>query len=297
MLRRIIGRGWSVAHATWTGWRRNDGTLLSAATAYYAAFSLFPLCLVLIAGLGFFGRYSAFVQTEQRDLLDHVAKNVSPWLAGELEGILTGVQAQALLGGPLGLLALDPGGHRRLYAIGERLRPHLGHARAGRRRLAGRHPGRAVGPPVGLPHAAGHRGHADRGISDRRGPGGRSPLLAHLPAGDSLGTSSSRCPRSAATRCCWRRSIACFRRSACLGRGARRRIARRRGLGHRAMRLAVWSSASSTVPTASSAPDGRDVLVLLRQRRGLPGAEFVHALGLREQGTGSTGHGPNGGKQ
>ena len=31
--------------------------MLSAAIAYYGAFSLFPLCLVLIAGLGVVGQY------------------------------------------------------------------------------------------------------------------------------------------------------------------------------------------------------------------------------------------------
>jgi len=80
--------------------------MLSAAIAYYGAFSLFPLCLVLIAGVGVVGRYSAFVQSEQRDLIAHVAKNVSPWLADELGAILGGVQAQASFGGTLGLAAL-----------------------------------------------------------------------------------------------------------------------------------------------------------------------------------------------
>jgi membrane protein len=106
MLRSMVHRGWTIVKATGGGWRNDDGALLSAATAYYAAFSLLPLCLVLIAGLGFVGRYSTFVQTEQHNLIEHVAKNVSPWLADELQRILTGVQAQAMLGGPLGLLAL-----------------------------------------------------------------------------------------------------------------------------------------------------------------------------------------------
>lgn len=106
MLRRIIARGWSVLAATWSGWRNDGGNLLSAATAYYAAFSLFPLCLVLIAALGFVGRYSSFAQTQQRALLERVAQNMSPWLAGELQNILADVQARAVLGGPLGMLAL-----------------------------------------------------------------------------------------------------------------------------------------------------------------------------------------------
>jgi membrane protein len=106
MLDWITRRVWPVLRSTWNGWWKHDGNLLSAATAYYAAFSLFPLCLVLIAGLGFVSRYSTFLQAQQRDLVDVVANNVNPWLAGQLEEILAGVQARALLGGPLGLLFL-----------------------------------------------------------------------------------------------------------------------------------------------------------------------------------------------
>jgi len=102
----ITRRGWPILRSTFDGWQKHDGALLSAATAYYAAFSLFPLCLVLIAGLGFVGRHSTFLQTEQHDLIDRVAKNVSPWLASELTSILAGVQTNASLGGPLGLFAL-----------------------------------------------------------------------------------------------------------------------------------------------------------------------------------------------
>lgn len=106
MLKRIGRRTWSVVAATWSGWRKDDGALLSAATAYYAAFSLFPLCLVLMAGLGFVGRHSTFLQTQQRDLLRRVEQNVSPWLAGEMQGVLAGVEAKAVVGGPLGMLFL-----------------------------------------------------------------------------------------------------------------------------------------------------------------------------------------------
>jgi len=80
--------------------------LLSAATAYYAAFSLFPLCLVLIAALGVVGRYSTTLQLQQHDLIVRLSQNVSPWVATQLETILNGVQARAMLGGPIGLLAL-----------------------------------------------------------------------------------------------------------------------------------------------------------------------------------------------
>jgi membrane protein len=106
MLGRMAKRVWLVLRATWDGWLKDEGFLLSAATAYYAVFSLFPVCLVLIAGLGFVGQYSTFVQTEQHTLLRHIAENISPWLADELQVVLSGVQARAMLGGPLGILFL-----------------------------------------------------------------------------------------------------------------------------------------------------------------------------------------------
>jgi membrane protein len=80
--------------------------LLSAATAYYATFSFFAFCLVVIAGLGFVGRYSTALQVQQDTFIEHVSSSVSPWLADQLEGILKAVEARAVLGGPLGLVAL-----------------------------------------------------------------------------------------------------------------------------------------------------------------------------------------------
>jgi membrane protein len=106
MLRWITRRLWPVLCSTWNGWGKDNGALLSAATAYYAAFSMFPLCLVLIASLGVVGRYSSSLRIEQHDLIVRLSQNVSPWVADQLETILNGVQARALLGGPLGLLAL-----------------------------------------------------------------------------------------------------------------------------------------------------------------------------------------------
>ena len=71
----------------------SDGFLLSAAMAYYAAFSLFPLCLVLIAILGFVMQFSSQAQDAQRQLLDLVSQNGGPWLAEQLQGLLAGVKA------------------------------------------------------------------------------------------------------------------------------------------------------------------------------------------------------------
>jgi membrane protein len=106
MFGRITLRCWNLFLSIWQGWRKHDGTLLSAATAYYATLSLFPLCLVLLAIFGIFGRHSAYLQGQEKVILETVRTNISPWLAGQLGTVLGDVQAQAALGGPMGLLFL-----------------------------------------------------------------------------------------------------------------------------------------------------------------------------------------------
>lgn len=87
-------------------WYSRDGALLSAALAYYAAISLFPTCLVLIAALGFISRSSAAVNQRQQELLDTIATNTSPWLADQLRDVLAEIRTQADLGAPLGVVTL-----------------------------------------------------------------------------------------------------------------------------------------------------------------------------------------------
>ena len=50
----VHARLWPALRAAVCNWIRDDGFLLSAALAYYASVSLFPICLVLFAGLGSF---------------------------------------------------------------------------------------------------------------------------------------------------------------------------------------------------------------------------------------------------
>ena len=87
-------------------WQADDGFLLSAAMAYYAAFSLFPLCLVLISILGFVLRISQRAENAQAMLLQEVGAHTSPWLSNQLEVLLAGVRASAAFGGPFGMIAL-----------------------------------------------------------------------------------------------------------------------------------------------------------------------------------------------
>jgi membrane protein len=97
---------WTLFSATFSRWNRDNGNVLSAAMAYYASFSIFPLCLILMAGFGYLARTSISVRNQQHELLSTVEQNAGVWLAERLTAILAQVEAQAQIGGPLGLLAL-----------------------------------------------------------------------------------------------------------------------------------------------------------------------------------------------
>ena len=97
---------WFVFHQTVTRWSRNDGNLLAASMAYYAAFSFFPLLLVLISALGFALKFSANAQSAQAQLLEFLAQNTNPGLAEEVANILAEVQTRAPLNGLVGWLTL-----------------------------------------------------------------------------------------------------------------------------------------------------------------------------------------------
>jgi membrane protein len=99
-------RAWPVLRETVTAWQTDDGSTLAAAVAYYAAFSFFPLLLVLISGLGFVLRGSEMAQEEQRALIDLIAQSTSQGLATQINDILSTVKNQAAVGGPIGLAAL-----------------------------------------------------------------------------------------------------------------------------------------------------------------------------------------------
>ncbi len=106
MFIRIWNYVLSVLQKTAEGWQEDDGFLLSAAMAYYAAFSLFPLCLVLISIMGFALRLSQRADNAQTLLLEQVKSRAGPWLADQLQVLLAHVKSDADLTGPLGAMAL-----------------------------------------------------------------------------------------------------------------------------------------------------------------------------------------------
>jgi len=87
-------------------WQEDDGSLMAAAVAYYAALSFFPLMLVLIAGLGFALRFTQWAQDAQQQLLTAIGESASPEVGAGVATLLEQVEEKAALGGPLGLVVL-----------------------------------------------------------------------------------------------------------------------------------------------------------------------------------------------
>ena len=100
--RRLLSSLWAAVE----GWSNDGCGVYSAALAYYAAFSLFPVILVLTSALGYVSRLSPGFQNLQQQLLETVSTNASPWLAMQIESLLSGIKDQANIGGPIGLITL-----------------------------------------------------------------------------------------------------------------------------------------------------------------------------------------------
>jgi len=86
--------------------QNDEAGQLGAALAYYAMFSIFPLLLLLIAGLGFVLRYWDEAIDVQQQILAAVARNLSPQLSTTLADILSGVKNQAGGATVIGLITL-----------------------------------------------------------------------------------------------------------------------------------------------------------------------------------------------
>src|SRR5689334_24580719 len=103
MIKNLLRNLWETVAETATRWNRNDGSTLAASMAYYAAFSFFPLVMVLISGLGFALQFSANAQNAQEQLLKFLSESASKEFASEVAHILSEVQTQATINGPLAL--------------------------------------------------------------------------------------------------------------------------------------------------------------------------------------------------
>ena len=98
MLRRL--------HQLFLRWNRDDAGLMSAAVAYYAVLSMFPLLLILTSGLGVFLRWTNAGQDAQHYILTAISEQLSPALADNVQVALEQVQQHASFSGPLGFITL-----------------------------------------------------------------------------------------------------------------------------------------------------------------------------------------------
>ena len=99
-----VRRLWRIFEQTITRWNKNDGTVLAASMAYYAAFSFFPLLLVLLSGLGLALQFSSSARSAQASLLEIIKQHTGEGLAEQVDAILSEVRTRAPYSGFIGLV-------------------------------------------------------------------------------------------------------------------------------------------------------------------------------------------------
>ncbi|RIK84633.1 MAG: hypothetical protein DCC67_04760 [Planctomycetota bacterium] len=85
---------------------KNDGLVLASSIAYSLALSLFPLMLVLIAGLGWAFRFTEAGRDAEQEVLAAIEEQISAELSAQVARTLQSVESSAGAGGAVGLLTL-----------------------------------------------------------------------------------------------------------------------------------------------------------------------------------------------
>lgn len=87
-------------------WVRYECASLAAGVSFYAALSIFPLMLVMVAAVGSFFRFMERGQDASVEIHATIAQQLSPEMADSLSSVFDQVQNRALLNGPLAGLML-----------------------------------------------------------------------------------------------------------------------------------------------------------------------------------------------
>lgn len=87
-------------------WQADDADLMAAAVSFYAALSIFPLLLVMTAGIGWIMQSTAWGLDAQTEILAAVEDFASVEVRDTVDRMLGQVKSKAAVGGPLGLLGL-----------------------------------------------------------------------------------------------------------------------------------------------------------------------------------------------
>jgi membrane protein len=85
----------SLLKETYSEFQADEASTLGAALAYYALFSMFPLLLLLIAGLGYVLQYWDQAINVQDEILAAAARNFSSQVSDSLKQILSGIKNNA----------------------------------------------------------------------------------------------------------------------------------------------------------------------------------------------------------
>ena len=105
-LRWITRRFWPRLYAATNKWLEDDGFTWAASLGYYAAFSFFPVILILFSAAGFVLKFSHQAQLKQTTLVDAIGQQTSPALAEQITALLNSMKSNATVSGPVGLLTL-----------------------------------------------------------------------------------------------------------------------------------------------------------------------------------------------
>ena len=105
IVRYLLGVGVNLMEAA-RRWQRDDAGLLAGCVAYYATLSLFPLMLVLIAGLGVFLRFTNIGHDAELYVIAGIEQASSATVASQVALAFDQIQEEALLSGPLGIAGL-----------------------------------------------------------------------------------------------------------------------------------------------------------------------------------------------
>lgn len=85
-------------------WQEDDASAMAASVAYYLSLSLFPMLLLLTAGLGIVLKFTELGHDAELKLLEVVKEHCSPSLETQVRAVLSQLQTHSMVGGPFGLV-------------------------------------------------------------------------------------------------------------------------------------------------------------------------------------------------
>lgn len=86
-------------------WAEDDAGSMAAAVAYYLALSLFPLLLLLTAGMGLFLQFTRMGSDAEKYLLELAAQHMSEDVEQQVRDVLMHLRNHSVITGPTGLVA------------------------------------------------------------------------------------------------------------------------------------------------------------------------------------------------